>query len=163
MYKRQSQEDEAQKQAGISSLGAILDRSETLLVLCDGSYWSRLWYAAVCPRSPKVRPPHTHRPPCHRCVFEVAVFAKRHGRERLAFVPLHTPLLIVAWILAFCMYGEGVLAFLLVTGSTFPPNSEGWVAAFGPFGFMLDYALSNAVFFLPALFLVVRALSLIHI
>jgi len=44
-----SQEDEAQKQAGISSLGAILDRSETLLVLCDGSYWSRLWCAAVLP------------------------------------------------------------------------------------------------------------------
>ena len=41
------------------------------------------------------------------------MFAKRHGRERLASVPLHTPLLIVAWILAFCMYGEGVLAFLL--------------------------------------------------
>ena len=40
------------------------------------------------------------------------MFAKRHGRERLAFVPLHTPLLVVAWILAFCMYGEGVLAFL---------------------------------------------------
>ena len=92
----------------------------------------------------------------------MAVFAKRHGRERLAFVPLHTPLLIVAWILAFCMYGEGVLAFLLATGATFPPNSEAWVAAFGPFGFMLDYALSNAVFFLPALFLVVRAQEEAH-
>ena len=90
------------------------------------------------------------------------MFAKRHGRERLAFVPLHTPLLIVAWILAFCMYGEGVLAFLLATGATFPPNSEAWVAAFGPFGFMLDYALSNAVFFLPALFLVVRAQEEAH-
>ena len=32
-----SQEDEAQKQAGISSLGAILDRSERMLVLCDGN------------------------------------------------------------------------------------------------------------------------------
>ena len=43
-----------------------------------------------------------------------------------------------------------------------PPNSEAWVAAFGPFGFMLDYALSNAVFFLPALFLVVRAQEEAH-
>ena len=41
-----SQDDEKLKASGIASLGAILDRSERMLVLCDGNYFSRLWCCA---------------------------------------------------------------------------------------------------------------------
>ena len=63
------QADPAAKQRGIASLGALLDRSERMLILLDKEYFTRLW-----------------------CVFEVAAFAKRAGMHRLEIVQLHSAL-----------------------------------------------------------------------
>jgi len=38
------QSSDAAKADGIAALGAVLDRSERMLVLCDRHYFSRLWY-----------------------------------------------------------------------------------------------------------------------
>ena len=65
--------------ASLAALPVYLSGCKELLVLVGPSYCSRLWYAAVCPRSPKVRPPHTHRPPCHRCVMELFTFLQMGG------------------------------------------------------------------------------------
>ena len=59
------QADPAAKQRGIASLGALLDRSERMLILLDKEYFTRLW-----------------------CVFELAAFAKRAGMHRLEIVQL---------------------------------------------------------------------------
>jgi hypothetical protein len=76
-----SQDDEKLKASGIASLGAILDRSERMLVLCDGNYFSRLW-----------------------CLFEISAFAKRAGSSRLDLVPLHAPLRTCGWVLCFLLF-----------------------------------------------------------
>ena len=76
-----SQDDARKKATGIASLGAILDRSERMLVMCDGNYFSRLW-----------------------CLFELSAFAKRAGVTRIDFVPLHVPLRIVGWCCCFCIF-----------------------------------------------------------
>ena len=57
----------AAKQRGIASLGALLDRSERMLILLDKEYFTRLW-----------------------CIFELAAFAKRAGMHRLEIVQLHS-------------------------------------------------------------------------
>jgi hypothetical protein len=61
-----NQSDHEQKMAGIAALGAILDRSETMLVLSDETYWSR-----AVSRRPSNSGPwhgccrcHCHCPPC---------------------------------------------------------------------------------------------------
>jgi len=61
-----NQADRKQKAAGIAAFGAILDRSESMLVLTDETYWSRAWD-----------------------IFEVVAFAHRAGFERCIFVPMH--------------------------------------------------------------------------
>lgn len=75
------QSDAAKKARGIESLGALLDRSETMVVLLDETYFTRLW-----------------------CAFEVACFARRAGAERLTIIPLQRPLAEFAatlmWVLA---------------------------------------------------------------
>ena len=63
------QADPAAKQRGIASLGALLDRSERMLILLDKEYFTRLW-----------------------CIFELAAFAKRAGMHRLEIVQLHSAL-----------------------------------------------------------------------
>ena len=64
------QGSEEARARGIASLGALLDRSEQMLVLMDERYWTRLW-----------------------CAFEIAAFAKRAGVARMRVVPLHVPML----------------------------------------------------------------------
>ena len=65
----------------LQALPVFLSGCRSLFVLAGPTYPSRLWYAAVCPRSPKVRPPHTHRPPCHRCVVELFVWLRVGGAK----------------------------------------------------------------------------------
>ena len=60
------QRDDSKKAAGINSLGALLDRSQRMVVLLDENNMKRMW-----------------------CVFEIAAFAKRGSMERIDFVPLH--------------------------------------------------------------------------
>ena len=50
-----SQDDQRLKASGIASLGAILDRSERMLVLCDGHYFSRLWARSRCASNQRAR------------------------------------------------------------------------------------------------------------
>ena len=61
------QHDRRRKAAGIASLGAIVARSERLLVLVDEHTFTRLW-----------------------CIFELASFYRRsRGSSRMIFLPLH--------------------------------------------------------------------------
>jgi hypothetical protein len=60
-------QDDAERQAkAIQQLGAVLDRSKSMICLIDEHYWKRLW-----------------------CVFEVASFYRRAGPSRLVLIPLH--------------------------------------------------------------------------
>ena len=74
------QNNVVRKARGIASLGALLDRSETMLVLLDETYFTRLW-----------------------CTFEIACFAKRAGAHRLKIIPVQQTLVEFAatmmWIL----------------------------------------------------------------
>ena len=63
--------DDARAQ-GIANLGALLDRSERMLVLLDKEYFTRLW-----------------------CVFELAAFAKRAGMHRVQIMQLHAA--VIEW------------------------------------------------------------------
>ena len=54
------QDSDAAKADGIAALGAVLDRSERMLVLCDANYFKRLW-----------------------CTFELAAYTKRAGEARI--------------------------------------------------------------------------------
>ena len=76
-----NQSDEEQKAAGIAALGAVLDRSEKMLILSEETYWSRAW-----------------------CIFEVAAFAHRAGLERCVFVPMHVAMLDVSMLAYGIMY-----------------------------------------------------------
>lgn len=107
-----SQEDEAQKQAGISSLGAILDRSERMLVLCDGEYFSRLW-----------------------CLFELSAFSKRAGASRIDFVPLHVPLRIFGWAVCFVLFYYSMQSTfpLIVASGTLDAFDAATIALLFPF------------------------------
>lgn len=67
------QSSDAAKANGIAALGAVLDRSERMLVLCDRHYFSRLW-----------------------CTFELAAYTKRAGTSRIDLLPLHEALVILA-------------------------------------------------------------------
>ena len=66
------QRDDAAKRSGITSLGAILDRSQRMAVLLDENYMKRMW-----------------------CVFELAAFAKRGSLSRMDILPLHTSMQMV--------------------------------------------------------------------
>lgn len=91
-----SQTDERKKATGIASLGAILDRSERMLVLCDGHYFSRLW-----------------------CLFEISAFTKRAGASRIDLVALHVPLRIAGWVLCFALFYAAMTSVLWpVVGTT---------------------------------------------
>ena len=61
--------DASKKAKGISALGAVLDRSERMVVILDEHYLKRIW-----------------------CIFELAAFAKRGSMARCDFVPLHVAL-----------------------------------------------------------------------
>ena len=63
------QADPASRARGITCLGAILDRSEKMVVLLDEEYFTRLW-----------------------CVFELAAFAKRAGMHRVHLTLTRTSL-----------------------------------------------------------------------
>ena len=104
-----SQDDERLKASGISSLGAILDRSERMLVLCDGNYFSRLW-----------------------CLFEVAAFAKRAGLQRIDLIPLHVPLRTFGWVAAMAFFYTAMSSIMLpvigpwVLASLYSPCCAVW-------------------------------------
>lgn len=51
-----NQEDAAAKAQGIERLGAVLARTERMLVLADEHYWKRLWWCG-CPRPCQPPPP----------------------------------------------------------------------------------------------------------
>lgn len=79
------QRDDSKKAAGINSLGALLDRSQRMVVLLDENNMKRMW-----------------------CVFEIAAFAKRGSMERIDFVPLHYSLqkgALIAFLFAFPLFG----------------------------------------------------------
>ena len=80
--------DQQNIQASLAGLPVYLSGCDSMLVLIGKTYLSRLWCAAVCPRSPKVRPPHTHRPPCHRCVMELFVYLRMGGSRDKVIVKL---------------------------------------------------------------------------
>lgn len=105
------QDDARKKASGIASLGAVLDRSERMLVLCDGNYFSRLW-----------------------CLFELSAFAKRAGVARIDFVPLHVPLRIVGWCCCFCIFyfmmTVGFLFLAPMLNSISPDEMVGLLSAF---------------------------------
>lgn len=61
--------DAVNKAAGINALGALLDRSQRMVVLLDEHNMQRMW-----------------------CVFELAAFAKRGSLSRIDIVPLHLAL-----------------------------------------------------------------------
>jgi len=64
-----NQLDPVAKAKGIERLGAMLARTEHMLVLADEHYWKRLW-----------------------CVFEVAAFCRHSDASRLIVLPLHSSL-----------------------------------------------------------------------
>ena len=67
------QDDEVGKAQGITRLGAVLARSERMILLVDEHYWRRLW-----------------------CIFEVAAFCRHAERDRLVVLPLHVATVEVA-------------------------------------------------------------------
>ena len=84
-------DDPQAKASGIASLGALLDRSEQMLVLMDERYWSRMW-----------------------CAFEIAAFAKRAGMDRMRVVPIHVPIFEaggLCWILLISLLNVVVMYF----------------------------------------------------
>lgn len=70
------QDSDTAKADGIAALGAVLDRSQRMLVLCDAHYFSRLW-----------------------CTFELAAYTKREGGARIDLLPLHEPLVTLSLLL----------------------------------------------------------------
>ena len=75
------QDSDAAKADGIAALGAVLDRSERMLVLCDANYFKRLW-----------------------CTFELAAYTKRAGEARIDLLPLHEALVILAMMVDVVFY-----------------------------------------------------------
>ena len=65
-----NQLDATSKALGIQRLGAVLQRTESMLVLADEHYWKRLW-----------------------CIFEVAAFCRHANASRLVILPLHSPMI----------------------------------------------------------------------
>ena len=88
------QDSDAAKANGIATLGAVLDRSERMLVMCDAHYFTRLW-----------------------CVFEVAAYTKRAGAARIDLLPLHEPLRILGMMadVAFYMTFSSIIFCVLNT------------------------------------------------
>ena len=88
------QDSDSAKADGIAALGAVLDRSQRMLVLCDAHYFSRLW-----------------------CTFELAAYTKREGAARIDLLPLHEPLVtlsLLLYLLSFFVLGI-VLEALIMT------------------------------------------------
>ena len=81
-----SQNDAALQARGISTLGAVLARSERMVLLIDQHYWKRLW-----------------------CVFEVAAFCRHAAPSRLVFLPLHTTILELGFLLYFTIFTTAIL------------------------------------------------------
>ena len=96
--------DDARAQ-GIASLGALLDRSERMLVLLDKEYFTRLW-----------------------CVFELAAFAKRAGMHRVEIVQLHAAL--IEWTVL-GIWGCINVIFVIL-GPWIPTSNEGFGLFFIP-------------------------------
>ena len=92
------QADPAARARGISCLGALLDRSEKMVVLLDREYFTRLW-----------------------CVFELAAFAKRAGMHRVQIVQLHSAL--IEWSIVLTMV-LGNFAFVLLVPLMPDPGSK---------------------------------------
>jgi hypothetical protein len=94
------QEDAAGKAQGIARLGAVLARSEYMILLVDEFYWTRLW-----------------------CIFEVAAFCRHAERSRLVVLPLHVGFVELGFfgcILAFLpmsilVRGSGILGMTSVS------------------------------------------------
>ena len=76
------QTSDAAKARGITSLGAILDRSERMLALVSSDYFSRLW-----------------------CVFEYAAFYQRTGGgSRIDHVPVHKAMSTLGFIFSYTVF-----------------------------------------------------------
>ena len=84
------QEDAAGKAQGIERLGAVLARSERMILLVDEHYWRRLW-----------------------CVFEVAAFCRHSDVSRLVVLPLHT----AQKELGFMVFWQAIINLLLSLGA----------------------------------------------
>ena len=115
------QADPAARARGISSLGALLDRSEGMLVLLDEEY---VCHTGLEPRSRTPGKPAAHTRVRHLgqftrlwCVFEIAAFAKRAGMHRVQIVQLHSALIEWSIMLAFLIVGA---FFILVSGPLLP-------------------------------------------
>ena len=95
-----NQLDDTSKALGIQRLGAVLQRTERMLVLADEHYWKRLW-----------------------CVFEVAAFCRHANASRLVILPLHSPMIELGMGVFFHL-ALSVVFFkgLVITGSM-DPNS----------------------------------------
>ena len=105
--------DATKKAKGISALGALLDRSERMVVILDEHYMTRIW-----------------------CIFELAAFAKRSSMSRCDLVPLHVALQRAALTLV-------VIIFPLLTLSMGPiisalPNDVGFIVMLPIFAVMLS-------------------------
>ena len=79
-----NQLDPVAKAQGIERLGAVLARTESMLVLADEHYWRRLW-----------------------CIFEVAAFCRHADPARLVILPLHSSLtelgVVLFWFVLFAL------------------------------------------------------------
>ena len=101
--------DDARAQ-GIASLGALLNRSERMLVLLDKEYFTRLW-----------------------CVFELAAFSKRAGMHRVQIMQLHAA--VVEWTVI-GMWGAINVIFVIL-GPWIPTGSLEFFIFFVPIFFPL--------------------------
>ena len=91
------QDSDAAKADGIAALGAILDRSQRMLVLCDANYFARLW-----------------------CTFELAAYTRREGSSRIDLLPLHEALVMLSVLFDMLLYMTlGALSGIVAPNSIF--------------------------------------------
>lgn len=127
------QDSDAAKADGIAALGAVLDRSERMLVLCDANYFSRLW-----------------------CTFELAAYTKRAGVARIDLMPLHEALVLLTMVgelAAFFMVGAGVGQFVTYVFPEVMENPD----VFSSFVLLFLIAIDG-----PAQFFIVKAQVAAH-
>lgn len=111
------QDSDAAKAEGIAALGAVLDRSERMLVLCDANYFSRLW-----------------------CTFELAAYTKRAGAARIDLLPLHESLVLIGLVadLACFLLVGAVLGGILQSIAPQMMEAENYGAWLPVFMFVID-------------------------
>lgn len=98
-----NQLEPASKAQGIQRLGAILQRTEHMIVLADEHYWKRLW-----------------------CVFEVAAFCRHANASRLIILPLHSPMVELGFVVFFhIVLAMAIFNGLMVNVHGLTPHPEG--------------------------------------